>query len=37
MGHNAKVSDGSQQLPTIVFHSEQNGWLPFAGPLGYAA
>ena len=31
---NAKVSDGSQPPMTFAFHSESDGWLPFAGPPG---
>ena len=31
---NAKVSDGSQPAMTLVFQSERNSWLPFAGPSG---
>src|SRR6266446_391138 len=29
-----KVSDGSQPPQTFAFHSEPDGWLPFAAPSG---
>ena len=32
----AKVSDGSQPPRTSAFHTESDGWLPFAGPSGSA-